>query len=180
MTERKPGSLNRRDLMVGAAAGGLALAAGPAVAGSGAAPRHLGLDQLAKQAEVACLYHCDYGDPKRFAQTLNNINNHYAAYGADPFAIEITLVAHAGGVKFFLADLEGTPWAGESLPPGLFERVEALSKYGFTVRLCETTFRRNKLDPSRARDAEFIAFVPSGVAAVAALQSKGFAYLKVG
>ena len=33
---------------------------------------------------------------------------------------------------------------------------------------------------AKVKDMPFISFVPSGVATVAALQSKGFAYLKVG
>jgi intracellular sulfur oxidation DsrE/DsrF family protein len=176
MTAPHAAALNRRDLMVTAAAGGLALAAGAAAA----APAHVTIDQIKKEAEVACLYHCDYGDHERFAQTLNNIGNHYSVYGADPFALEITLIVHAGGIKFFLDSLEGTQWADETIPPELFERATALSKNGLTVRLCEITFKRNKIDPSRARNGEFITFVPSGVAAVAALQAKGFAYLKVG
>ncbi|MPT24915.1 MAG: hypothetical protein E2577_19200, partial [Starkeya sp.] len=55
---------------------------------------------------MACLYHCDYGDPDRFAQTLNNIGNHYSVYGADPFALQIVLVVHAGGIKFFLDSVD--------------------------------------------------------------------------
>lgn len=176
MTGTTRAALNRRDLMVSAAAGGLALAAGSAAA----APAQVSIDEITKEAEVACLYHCDYGDHDRFAQTLNNIGNHYSAYGGDPFALEITLVVHAGGIKFFLESLEGTQWAEETIPPELFERATALSKNGLTVRLCEITFKRNKLDLSRARSADFITFVPSGVATVAALQTKGFAYLKVG
>jgi len=55
-----------------------------------------------------------------------------------------------------------------------------VAKNGLKVHLCEITFSRLKIDKSKARKAEFVGFVPSGVAAVAAMQSKGFAYLKVG
>jgi uncharacterized protein len=48
------------------------------------------------------------------------------------------------------------------------------------VYLCEITFTRLKIDPGKARQADFIRFVPSGVAAVGALQAKGFGYLKTG
>ncbi|WP_371347474.1 DsrE family protein [Ancylobacter sp. IITR112] len=168
--------LNRRNLMAGLAAGGAALASERVAA----APAKVTLDAIQKDAEVACLYHCDYGDPDRFAQTLNNIGNHYSVYGADPFALQIVLVVHAGGIKFFLDSLEGTMWANETLPPELFARAEAISKNGLKVYLCEITFKRNQLDLSRARQADFISFVPSGVATCAALQGKGFAYMKVG
>ncbi|MGA0534203.1 DsrE family protein [Hansschlegelia sp. KR7-227] len=168
--------ISRRAMMAGAALGGAAAATGRAIA----APVHLGLDDIEKEGEVAALYHCDFGDVARFDQTLNNISNHYSAYNGDPFALQIALVAHGGGIKFFLDNLEGTQWDGETLPPELFERASSLSKNGLKVHLCEITFKRNGLDPSRARTADFISFVPSGVATVAALQTKGFAYVKVG
>ncbi|QRG06976.1 DsrE family protein [Xanthobacter dioxanivorans] len=135
---------------------------------------------IAKEADHACLYHCDYGDPNRFAQTLNNISNHYAAYGADPFAIQLVLVAHAGGVKFFLDSLSGTLWEKETLDPQLVEKIDSLGKNGLKIYLCSLTFERNKLDREKARKAPYISFVPSGVATVGELQNKGFAYLKVG
>ncbi|ABS66763.1 Domain of unknown function DUF1791 [Xanthobacter versatilis] len=158
--------------------GTLALAGAVPVAAHAA--QSVELKDIAKEADTACLYHCDYGDHERFAQTLNNISNHYAAYGADPFAIQLALVAHAGGVKFFLDSLAGTMWEKETLDPILTEKIGALAKNGLKIYLCSFTFARNKIDKERARKAPYIAFVPSGVATVGALQNKGFAYLKVG
>jgi uncharacterized protein len=48
------------------------------------------------------------------------------------------------------------------------------------VYLCNITFERQKIDRELAQKADFIKFVPSGVATLAALQTKGFAYIKVG
>lgn len=138
------------------------------------------LAELKKEADVACVYHVDYGDPPRFVQTLTNISNHYSAYGANPFDLQIALVAHGPGVKFFMESLENTPWKEEVMVPQIFERIEAVSKLGMKVHLCNITFERLKLDREKARKAGFIDFVPSGVATVAALQSKGFAYIKIG
>ncbi len=168
-------SATRRSLLIGAAAGGLA-----AATAAHAAPKDLSMADLKKEGDVACLYHCDYGDNARFAQTLNNISNHYSAYGADPFGLQLVIVAHSVAVKYFLSTLEGSPWKDETIDPALFERVTALAKNGLKVYLCEITFQRLKLDKAKVKDAPFISFVPSGVATVAALQSKGFAYLKVG
>ncbi|MGE7468708.1 DsrE family protein [Bosea sp. NPDC003192] len=166
---------SRRALMLAAA--GVSAAATPVLA----APRQTALADLKKEADVACLYHCDFGDPQRFVQMLQNIANHYSAYGADPFALQLAIVAHGAGVKFFLESLDGTSWSEEAAAiPKIFERVEDVAKNGLKVHLCEITFSRLKIDKSRARKAEFVSFVPSGVAAVAAMQSKGFAYLKVG
>ena len=47
------------------------------------------------------------------------------------------------------------------------------------MHLCEITFKRLNIDPAKARNVSFIDFVPSGVATIAALQSKGFGYIKV-
>ena len=166
-------STTRRSLLVGAAGGLVA-------ASAQAAPQALAMTDLKKEADVACLYHCDCGAPERFAQTLNNISNHYSVYGADPFSLQLVIVAHSAAVKFFLSSLEGSPWKDETLDPALFERATALAKNGLKVHLCEITFQRLKLDKAKVKDAPFISFVPSGVATVAVLQSKGFAYLKVG
>lgn len=172
MTERTL-STTRRGIIAGAA--------GSLVAASAhAAPRALSIADLKKEADVACLYHCDYGDSARFAQTLNNISNHYSAYGADPFGLQLVIVAHGPSVKFFLGSLEGSPWKDETIDPRIFERVSDLSKNGLKVHLCEITFQRLKLDKGKVHDAPFVSFVPSGVATVAALQSKGFAYMKIG
>ncbi len=135
---------------------------------------------IKKEAEVACLYHCDFGDTPRFSQMLNNISNHYSVYGSNPFELQLVTVVHSVGVKFFLETLEGTPWRNETVPPELFERVASLASNGLAVYLCDITFQRLKLDRDKVRKADFVRFVPSGVATIAALQSKGFAYLKVG
>jgi intracellular sulfur oxidation DsrE/DsrF family protein len=168
------GSTTRRNIIIGAAGGLVAATA------AHAAPQALSMADLKKEADVACLYHCDYGDNARFAQTLNNISNHYSAYGSDPFGLQLVIVAHSASVKYFLSTLEGTPWKDETIDPALFDRAVALAKNGLKVYLCEITFQRLKLDKAKVKDAPFISFVPSGVATVAALQSKGFAYLKVG
>jgi intracellular sulfur oxidation DsrE/DsrF family protein len=136
--------------------------------------------EMKKEAETNVIYHCDFGDPARFAQMLNNVNNHLSVYEFDPFKVKIVIVAHAGGVKFFLKDLVGTPWEKETLDPELRKRMDALAKYGVEAHICEITFKRLKLDTAKIRDDEYLRMVPSGVATVAELQGKGYAYLKVG
>ncbi|MBM3599779.1 MAG: hypothetical protein FJX35_16325 [Alphaproteobacteria bacterium] len=167
---------DRRTILTSLAAAGAAGVAARAAAG----PVAVKPADIAKEAEVACLYHCDFGEPARFAQMLNNISNHYAVYGSNTFDIQLAMVVHSVGVKFFLDRLDGTPWQSEQIAPELFERMGSLAKNGLVAYLCEITFQRLKLNRDTVRAAEFIRFVPSGVAAVAVLQSKGFAYLKVG
>ena len=145
-----------------------------------AAPDSLKFSDLKKDTDVACLYHCDFGDQRRFGQMLTNINNHLSVYEFDPFKVKIVVVAHGAGIKFFLEDLSGTNWANDKIDPDLYKRFTGLSKFGVEGYLCEITYKRQKIDMAKTRKDEFLKFVPSGVATVAELQKKGFAYLKVG
>lgn len=169
--------IDRRHVLTALAAGGVVAAGGmPAQA----APAALSFADLKKDTDTACLYHCDFGNDKRFSAMLRNINNHLSAYDFDPFKIKIVIVAHSAGIKYHLKSLEGTPWAKDKLDPALDDRMNALSKYGVEVYLCQITFKANKIDTSQAKDAPYVKLVPSGVGTVGALQGKGYAYLKVG
>ena len=166
-----------RRLLLGALAAGGALA----TAGSArAATTELALKDLKKEAPISCLYHCDFGDPKRFDAMLRNMNNHLDVYGFDPFAIKLVTVNHGPGVQYFLKDLAGTPWAEAKLDPEFADRIAGLAKYGVEHYLCNITFTRLKIPHDKIREAPYVKLVPSGVATVADLQSKGFAYLKSG
>jgi intracellular sulfur oxidation DsrE/DsrF family protein len=171
--------IDRRQILAGLAAGAAAVGA-QAQAQAQTASRDLDLRQLKKDTDVACLYHCDYGDERRYSDMLRNINNHLSVHDFDPLGTKIVIVAHSVGIKYHLKTLEDTPWATPALDPELDQRMDALARYGVEVYLCKITFERQKLPLSLAKDAPYIKLVPSGVATVAALQAKGFAYLKVG
>jgi intracellular sulfur oxidation DsrE/DsrF family protein len=155
-------------------------AAGFGARAATAAPEKLDLEKVKKDADLACLYHADFGDPARFSQMLNNINNHYSAYDYDPMKLKLVIVAHSGAIKFFLSDLSGTPWEKETIDPEIYKRFIGLTKFGLEAYLCEITYKRLKVDPAKTRTDAALRFVLSGVATVAELQAKGFAYLKVG
>ncbi len=167
---------SRRGFLGALAVSGATLAASR----TSAAPAKLDVAALKKDTDVACLYHCDFGDPQRFSQLLTNMNNHLSVYEFDTMRVKLVIVTHGAGVKFFLDDLEGTPWASDKVDPDLYKRFTGLTKFGVEAYLCEITFKRNKIDMAKAKKDSFLKFVPSGVATVAELQSKGFAYLKVG
>ncbi len=169
--------IDRRHLLTALAAGGV-VAAGSMSAQ--AAPKMLPFDDMKKDTDLACLYHCDFGNDKRYSAMLRNINNHLSVYNFDPLKIKIVIVAHSAGIKYHLKSLEGTPWAKQPIDPALGKRMDALGKYGVEVYLCEITFKSNKLDTALAKDAPYVKLVPSGVGTVGALQSKGYGYLKVG
>ena len=163
------------------ALGGLLVAGGALLSRAAvAAPAMTTAAAVAKEADNAAVYHTDFGDARRYSQMLDNVRNHLAAYEFDPLAMQIVIVAHAAGIKFFLDDLKGTPWADEALDPDLGKRAAALAGYGVRVLLCRFTFEKNNLPLERATAAPWIRMVPSGIATVAALQGQGFAYLKIG
>jgi uncharacterized protein len=168
---------NRREIIGALAASGAMVAATSAAQSN---PVPLDMAKVKKDTDFACLYHCDFGDPARFSQMLNNINNHMSAYDFNPMKVKIVTVVHAAGLKFFLEDLSGTPWEKDTIDPDLYKRFTGLTKYGVEGYLCQITYKRLNIDPAKTRKDAFLKFVPSGVATVAELQSKGFGYLKVG
>ena len=168
---------NRRQVIGALAASGAVLAVATSARAN---PTVLDLSKLKKETDIACLYHCDFGEPQRFSQLLQNMLNHYSAYEFDGFKLKLVLVAHGAGLKFFLEDLSGTPWERDTIDPEIYKRFVGLTKYGVEAYLCQITYKRLKIDPGKTRKDTFLKFVPSGVATVAELQSKGFAYLKVG
>jgi intracellular sulfur oxidation DsrE/DsrF family protein len=167
----------RRDLLGALTASGAVLAAATSARAN---PGVLDLSTLKKEADIQCVYHCDFGDPRRFSQMLQNMLNHYSAYEFDSFKLKLVVVAHGAGLKFFLDDLSGTPWEKETIDPDIYKRFVGLTKYGVEGYLCQITYKRMQIDPARTRKDAFLKFVPSGVATVAELQTKGFAYIKVG
>jgi intracellular sulfur oxidation DsrE/DsrF family protein len=168
-------STTRRGMIGALAASGATLATSAL-----AAPAALDMASIKKDTDIACLYHCDFGDPRRFSQMLQNMNNHYSAYEFDNFKLKLVVVAHAAGIKFFLDDLSGTPWENDKIDPEIYQRFVGLTKYGVEAYLCQITYKRLKLDFAKTRKDPFLKFVPSGVATVAELQGKGFAYMKIG
>lgn len=167
---------SRRGFLGALAVSGATLAASRAAA----APDKLDLAALKKDTDVACVYHCDFGDARRFSQMLTNINNHLSVYEFDTMKVKLVVVAHGAGVKFFLEDVSDTSWAKDEIDPELYKRFAGLSKFGVEAYLCEITYKRQKIDMAKTRKDAFLKFVPSGVATVAELQTKGFAYIKVG
>src|ERR1043166_8044603 len=80
--------------MIGALAASSASLAGTALA----APAVFALARLKKEPDVACLYHCGFGDPQRFSAMLQNMNNHYSAYEFDAFKLKLERIELVGRV----------------------------------------------------------------------------------
>jgi intracellular sulfur oxidation DsrE/DsrF family protein len=159
---------NRREIIGTLAASGVALAATSGARGN---PVAIDLAEIKKETDIACLYHCDFGDPQRFSQMLQNMLNHYSAYEFDTFKLKLVVVAHAAGIKFFLEDRAGTPWEKDTIDPEIYQRFVGLTKYGVEGYLCQITYKRLNVDPAKTRKDAFLKFVPSAVATVAYIKT---------
>ena len=109
---------SRRNFIGAMALSGAALGASRVAA----APAQLSLSDIKKDTDVACLYHCDFGDVQRFSQMLTNMNNHLSAYEFDPMRVKLVIVTHGAGIKYFLADRSGTPWEKDQIDEDIFKR----------------------------------------------------------
>jgi intracellular sulfur oxidation DsrE/DsrF family protein len=111
------------------------------------------------------VYHVN--DAANATAALRNIGNHLEV---NPKA-KIVVVTHAQGVDFLMEgarDKNGNPYNVQ---------VETLAAQGVTFDVCEITLRNRKLD--RKQFIPESVFVPSGVAELAKLQSRGgYAYIK--
>jgi|Deesub1362A_J573_1020465.scaffolds.fasta_scaffold04155_5 hypothetical protein len=134
----------------------MALALGAAVAWAGG---------YGKQKVV---YHINSSDFKVIGGALRNIQNHINAVGEDK--LDIVVVVHAGGHVMFRKDKTN---------PQIINKIKSLQKQGVKFRQCVTTLKRKKIrlgkDTVILTEADL---VPSGVAEIAELQMKGYAYIK--
>jgi len=114
------------------------------------------------------VYHINYDDPKLQSAALRNVNNHINAIGKDN--VDIKIVMHGKGV-----DLLKT--ANTDLD--MQQKVIGLKKNGVAFQVCNNTLKGRKIDyKNDLFDVSKEDIVPSGVAELAILQSKGYAYIK--
>ena len=114
------------------------------------------------------VYHLNYDNAKREKGMLRNIKNHIKAVGADK--LDLRVVMHGKGYTMLQranTDLQ------------LQNTIISLKDKGIKFQLCANTIRGKKLN-----EKEMFGFdpatdkVPSGVAEIAHLQKKGYAYIR--
>ena len=115
--------------------------------------------------EVKVVHHINEGLEKA-SDLLRNVKNHL---GADPKA-KVGVVGHSKGIDFMLEGAEDK----NKNPYSVI--MEELAAKGVEFRVCQNTLVSRKIEASKVVAPATI--VPSGVAEVATLQSKGFVYLK--
>ncbi len=114
------------------------------------------------------VYHLNYDNAKREKGMLRNINNHVKAVGAKK--LDLRIVMHGKGYTMLQR-------ANNDLQ--LQNTIIKLKDKGIKFQLCANTIRGKKLDVNK-----LFGFdpkndkIPSGVAEIAKLQKKGFAYIR--
>ncbi len=132
---------------------------------------------------VKVVYHADFADPRRFSAMLTSINNMVTHYQNELIDYDVRIVFVAHGIRFVTNDkLEGTPFAEDAAMAERREnnagRLDALrSVQGVKLELCDITRSQINLDADKLYEG--VTSVPSGVVQIAALQSEGFAYIKI-
>ncbi len=122
-------------------------------------------DYYGKQKVV---YHINSDDDKLIAAALGNIQNHIQAVGKDN--IDMVVVMHGNGVDMLKK---------ANKDPDLQSKIINLKNQKVAMKVCGVTLQRKNIDyKNDLFDVSKEDIVPSGVAEVARLQTKGYVYVK--
>lgn len=114
------------------------------------------------------VYHINYDDEKQLKAALGNIQNHINAVGKEN--LDLRVVMHGNG----LALLQKA-----NSDPDMQSKVINLKKQGIHFNVCANTLKGRKINyKNDLYDVSEQDIVPSGVAEIAALQQKGYTYVK--
>ncbi|WP_243755434.1 DsrE family protein [Thiomicrorhabdus sp. 6S3-12] len=137
-------------------------------------------ETVSKYGTQKVVYHVNYDDPKKQSSTLRNIQNHINAVGAEN--LDIKVVMHGNGLSMLIK-----PEALKNLPKfkaananqGMIQKIDQLKMLGVDFNVCANTVKGRQVNVARdLYDVETSNIVPSGVAELAYLQSKGYLYLR--
>jgi len=127
-----------------------------------------------KQQKV--VYHINYDDTKELTGALRNVQNHINAVCAKGDTtpctekLDLRIVMHGKGVDLLKQ---------ANTDPDMQQKVISLKKQGIAFNVCANTLKGKKINyKNDLYDVSEKDIVPSGVAEIAILQSKGFAYVK--
>jgi hypothetical protein len=127
-----------------------------------------GCATLFGQEKQKVVYHINYNDEKLLNAALGNVKNHISAIGQDK--IDVKVVVHGNGVdllKIANTDLD------------MQQKVISLKKSGVAFEVCNNTLVGRKINfKNDLFDVSQADIVPAGVAELATLQQKGYAYIK--
>lgn len=113
------------------------------------------------------VYHMNYHDENRIAETMTNISNHHQALGDDH--IEIKVVVHGRAIEYFMDAVE--------------DQTKQISLDSLRLRdvqfiICGNTLDGYKIKRQDLYDVEEEDVVQAGLPAIVDLQQKGYIYVR--
>lgn len=124
------------------------------------------------------VYHVNYYGAKQQKAALRNIQNHINAIGAEN--LDLKIVMHGNGVSLVMEpDALGSNKMKEgNANEDMQARISTLKDQGVEFKICANTLKGRKVSNDSLYDLGKGDIVPSGVAELAILQGKGYAYIK--
>lgn len=114
------------------------------------------------------VYHLNSDDVKHHKAFLNNVQNHINAVGKDN--LDLRVVMHGPGIRLM---------QNAKTDEEIRSRIDNLKLQGVSFNVCANTLKGQKVNyKTDMHDVSEKDIVPSGVAEIAILQSKGYAYVK--
>lgn len=114
------------------------------------------------------VYHLNSDDAKHQMAFMQNVQNHINAVGKEN--LDLRVVMHGPGIT-----LMQNAKSNEDVK----SRVDNLKLQGIAFNICANTLKSKKVDYKKDMyDVSEKDIVPSGVAEIAILQTKGYAYVK--
>lgn len=140
----------------------------------------MGTGLVVAQDKQKVVYHINDDDPKHQKAALNNIQNHINAIGKDK--LDLKVVLHGNGLALLLdpeavSRVKGFKSGNANEVMGA--AIDNLKGQGIEFKVCANTLKGRNIDYKR--DMYYVTekdIVPSGVAELAILQGKGYAYIK--
>lgn len=125
------------------------------------------------------VYHINYDNPKQQAGALRNIQNHINAVGKDN--LEAKVILHGNGVSLLLdpESLTKTKLKNANANEQMEAKITGLKDQGVSFNVCANTLKGKNINfEDDLYDVLKSDIVQSGVAELAVLQGKGYAYIK--
>ena len=134
----------------------------------------------AKYGQQKVVYHINYDDAKKQSSTLRNIQNHINAIGEDNLDVQVVL--HGNGLSLLLKPdaLTNVPkFKHANADQTMAQKVDRLRMQGVKFNVCSNTVKGRNVNLERdLYEVDSSSLVPSGVAELAYLQTKGYVYLR--
>ncbi len=125
------------------------------------------------------VYHINYDDPKTQAGALRNMQNHINAVGSEN--LDFKVVMHGKGLSLLLTPdaVTNTKLKYGNASDQMQAKIAGLKDQGVSFQVCANTLKGKKISyEDDLYDVDKADIVPSGVAELARLQTKGYTYIK--